>query len=74
MPKRYSPREVAQILERDGFTHERTRGSHARLVKSGNKVTVPLYRRELPPKTLISILKQAGMSRLKFEKLAREVL
>jgi predicted RNA binding protein YcfA (HicA-like mRNA interferase family) len=35
----------------------------------GRRITVPYHRRELAPKTLNSILKQAGVSREEFSSL-----
>lgn len=57
-------REVIRVLEQDGWTLVRTRGSH-RQYKHGTKpglVTVPgKPNDDLGPGTLYSILKQAGL-------------
>jgi predicted RNA binding protein YcfA (HicA-like mRNA interferase family) len=57
-------REVIRLIERDGWYHVGTRGSH-RQFKHGKKVgrvTVPgNLGEELAPGTLNSVLKQAGL-------------
>ena len=61
--KMQSTREILKILHRDGWVIKRQRGSHIQLiysVKSG-KVTVPHPRKTLDPKTVRSILMQAGL-------------
>jgi len=59
-------REVIRLLEREGWTLVRTRGSHRQFGHPDRpgKVTVAGKPSEpLHPKTLASILKQAGMER-----------
>jgi predicted RNA binding protein YcfA (HicA-like mRNA interferase family) len=59
-------REVIRLLERDGWRLARTRGSHRQFGHPDRpgKVTVAGKPGEpLHPKTLASILKQAGMER-----------
>lgn len=58
-------RDVLKILAADGWKEipGRTKGSHIQLkhpVKPG-KVTVPSHSGDIPPGTLNSILKQAGL-------------
>jgi predicted RNA binding protein YcfA (HicA-like mRNA interferase family) len=51
-----------QILFRDGWTIKNQRGSHIQIIhpiKSG-KVTIPHPKKELDPKTVKSIFKQAN--------------
>ena len=59
MPK---VRDAIRLVERDGWRHVNTRGSHRRFrhpVKPG-KVTIPSHPRDdLPTGTWLSILKQA---------------
>lgn len=56
-------REVVSALQKAGFDHTSTRGSHAKLRHSdGRIVIVPLHRRPLARGTLASILRQAGMT------------
>ncbi len=61
--KSYSSREIISILEADGWYLYRTRGSHHQFkhpIKPG-KVTVKHPDKDIPPKTLDSIKKQAGL-------------
>ena len=59
-----SGREVIQALERAGFVQIRVKGSHCKLFHDERRLTVivPLHRRALPRGTLLSILRQAGMT------------
>ncbi len=63
MPK---VREAIRLVERDGWYHVRTRGSHRQFchsVKPG-KVTIPGRPGEdVGPKLWASIMKQAGLGR-----------
>ena len=61
--KVYSSKEILQVLFKDGWTIKNQRGSHIQLVhpiKLG-KVTVPHPKKELDPKTVKSIFKQASL-------------
>ncbi|MDP3728185.1 MAG: type II toxin-antitoxin system HicA family toxin [bacterium] len=61
-----SGQEIIKILQRKGFIHVRTKGSHAILVKETekDKITIPVpLHKELAKGTLLSILKQAGMTK-----------
>ncbi len=63
MPKIYSSKELIKLIEDDGWILVNTAGSHCQFkhpVKQG-KVTIPHPKKDLPPKTAISILKQAGI-------------
>lgn len=56
-------REVLKILNSDGWITKETKGSHIQLThptKPG-KVTLPNHKGDLPPGTLNSIWKQAGL-------------
>jgi len=60
------------ILVRAGFRIVRQAGSHAHLehiLYKARKVTVPMHNKDLPKKTLLSILRQAGISLQEFLKL-----
>jgi predicted RNA binding protein YcfA (HicA-like mRNA interferase family) len=59
----YSTREMLRILYNDGWMLKNQRGSHIQLVhpKKQGKVTVPNHGKDLDPKTINSILKQAGL-------------
>ncbi len=73
MPRRYSSREVLKALTNLGFEKKRkTPGSHQTLVRvEGNEtprtVTVVLGKKQIPPGTFKSILRQAGISQDQFE-------
>ena len=65
-----SGKEVCKILESDGFTEVRRRGSHIVMQKKTDKsiITVPVPdHRELKIGTLMSIIRQSGVSRSEFE-------
>ena len=76
MPRRFRPRESIRVLESLGWRVVRQRGNHVRLeMPDGrNPVTVPVSRRELDPKTLSSMLRQAGLSIREFLNAAEETL
>ena len=62
---RVNGREVLKALQRAGFEQVRSHGSHFYLHHRGKDllVTVPVHAgRTLAPKTLQSILKQAGLT------------
>ncbi len=76
MPRRYRPREVIRVLEHLGWQQVRIRGDHARfeLPDGQNPVTVPVSRRELEPRLLSYILRQAGLTPTEFQSAVEEVL
>lgn len=56
-------KEVIRLLMKDGWYEKVQKGSHKQFVhprKSG-KVTVPVHSGDIPPGTLNSILRQAGL-------------
>ncbi len=57
-------RQIIFQLEKDGWVKKTQKGSHAQFehpIKKG-KVTVPIHgKKDFPPKTLHSILTQAGL-------------
>ncbi len=61
--KMYSSKEILQLLHYDGWLVKNQRGSHVQLIhpQKPGKVTVPHPRKELDPKTVRSIFKQAGI-------------
>lgn len=59
LPTDLSGGDVAKALERAGFEHVSTRGSHAKYRSGDRTVIVPLHR-TLAVGTLRSILRQAG--------------
>ena len=67
MPSRYmTVREVIRLLERDGWRHVRTTGSHRQYQHSIKPRTVTVSGNlgtDMPIGTLRSILKRAGLTR-----------
>jgi predicted RNA binding protein YcfA (HicA-like mRNA interferase family) len=64
------PKDVVKILQQCGFSITRQVGSHMRLAHDdGRKVTVAIHSKPLPIGTLLSILRQAQMSKEEFKKL-----
>jgi predicted RNA binding protein YcfA (HicA-like mRNA interferase family) len=61
LPRDVSGPEAVKSLRRLGFIVTRQDGSHIRLSKDTRHVTVPNHR-ALLPKTLQSILRQAGVT------------
>jgi len=69
-----SGKEVISIFQKEGFLIKRQRGSHVTLYKKSTErglyVTVPLHgNKEILPSTLLSIIRQAGMSKEEFIRL-----
>ncbi len=65
-----SGKEVRQILEQHGFSEVRRRGGHVVMQKrlGQSTVTVPVPdHREIRTGTLLSIVRQSGISRAEFE-------
>ncbi len=65
-------KEVVRVLVRAGFYIHHQSGSHARMLhhnRSDLRVTIPMHNKELPAKTLKSVIKQAGMTVDEFCKL-----
>ena len=58
-------REVIRLIEQDGWTLKRTRGSHRHYAHSSKAgivtIAAHLMSADVPPATLNSILKQAGL-------------
>ncbi|MDA2934078.1 type II toxin-antitoxin system HicA family toxin [Acidobacteria bacterium AH-259-D05] len=57
-------REILKMLEQDGWYRVRTKGSHRQFkhsIKPGTVTVVGKVSLDLPPGTLSSILKQAGL-------------
>ena len=67
----YKPRELIKKFEKAGYIVDRQKGSHIILYhpEGGNRLTIPLHVREMPKGTLLSIIKQAGLTRKEFLKL-----
>lgn len=55
-------KEMVALLKREGWALDRVSGSHHKLVKGGQHVSVPVHgNRELKPGTQHQILKEAGL-------------
>lgn len=67
-------RELVRVLRKLGFSISHFVGSHAQLKsKQGQRVTVPMHgSKEITPKTLKSVLKDAELSVEDFIKLLRK--
>jgi predicted RNA binding protein YcfA (HicA-like mRNA interferase family) len=61
LPRGISGAEAVKAMRRLGFEVARQEGSHIRMVKGNIRVTVPNHR-EILPKTLQSLLRQAGVT------------
>jgi mRNA interferase HicA len=62
--KSASPKELIKLLESSGFVLQRSKESH-QLFKhpDGRRTTVPFHSKNLKTRTLLAILKQAGISK-----------
>ena len=70
-----SAKEIIKALNKDGFRVIRQKGSHVSLYKkSDDKIYLVIVpdKKEVKRGTLLSILKQAGMSREKFFALTKK--
>ena len=58
-----TPKELLKVLKKDGWYVDLIRGSHHMLKHTSKvgRVTVPVHKEDLKPKTLHTILKQAGI-------------
>ena len=70
MPKlpAVKPKVIIKILEKAGFIHVRSKGSHFQFKKGNLLVTIPFHNKELKTETFRSILRQAKMSIEEFNK------
>ncbi len=62
------PLEVARFLERQGFVLDHTSGSHFIYYNrvSGKRAVVPKHNRDMRKGTLMSLLREAGLTREEF--------
>ena len=60
-----SAKKVIRALKVHGFVLDHATGSHYVFlnIQMGRRVTVPYHTKDLPKGTLVSILRQAGLSR-----------
>jgi predicted RNA binding protein YcfA (HicA-like mRNA interferase family) len=56
------PKVVIRVLQRNGFYIHHTSGSHYILKKEKLRVTVPYHNKDLKPRSLASIIEQAGLT------------
>jgi predicted RNA binding protein YcfA (HicA-like mRNA interferase family) len=64
------PKEVIKVLKKLSFVKKRSSGSHQLFSnEEGLRVTVAFHNKDIKPKTLESILKQAKLSIEKFNEL-----
>lgn len=71
MPKlsSFSPKKLIKILKEFGFKLDHPTGSHFIFYNPQTKkrAVIPYHLKDLPKGTLMSILKEAGISRKEFE-------
>jgi len=67
-------KKLLKILEKSGFQLDRTTGSHFIFYNKADKkrVTVPFHRKELPKGTIMSILREMGISKKELLKLLKK--
>ena len=68
--KVFSGKEICQILQKHGFQEVRRKGSHVIMQKkiAGSTITIPVpNHKEIKAGTLMSIIRQSGVQRSKFE-------
>jgi predicted RNA binding protein YcfA (HicA-like mRNA interferase family) len=61
-----TPKKLLQFLKGKGFYIRRQSGSHMILhhkIDATKRITLPIHNKDLKPKTLSSILKQAGIDK-----------
>ncbi len=68
-----TPKRVIEILKKFDFQLDHTSGSHFIFYnsKAKKRVVVPYHHKDLPRGTLVSILRESGISRKEFEDLLR---
>lgn len=62
-------RKVVHALEKAGFVHVRTKGSHAIYRNSGDRVVIVPQHGTIKRGTLASIIRQAGLTVAEFRQL-----
>jgi predicted RNA binding protein YcfA (HicA-like mRNA interferase family) len=63
MPKRWTSKELARLVEQDGWALVTQTGSHMKFkhpVKKGI-VVIPQHSKDMPQGTAVSVLRQAGL-------------
>ncbi|KPJ56795.1 hypothetical protein AMJ49_03940 [Parcubacteria bacterium DG_74_2] len=76
MPKlpNITPKKLVKVLKDFGFQIDHTTGSHFVFYNSQNKkrAVIPYHTKDLPKGTLMSILREAGISKKEFEKIIKK--
>jgi predicted RNA binding protein YcfA (HicA-like mRNA interferase family) len=69
-----SPKKLIKILEKLGFQLDHTTGSHFIFYnpKTKKRAVVPYHFKDLPKGTLMSILREAGITREEIEKILKK--
>jgi mRNA interferase HicA len=54
---------LIKIVERNGFTHKRSKGSHKIYYnqKTNKTIVIPVHGKEMPKGTFFAIIRQAGI-------------
>ena len=65
------PKALIKKFEKAGYVIDRQKGSHVILYNRTDRrrLTIPLHVKDLPKGTLLSIIKQAGLTKEEFLKL-----
>lgn len=69
------PKNVIKILESLGFYQYRQRGSHVIMIKDDSTVyqpVIPLHNKDLKKGTLLSIIRQSGLTKTEFLSLRKK--
>jgi len=68
------PKAVIKILKKVGFRERRQTGSHLilRCSETGKIIPIPIHSKEIKKGTLLSILKQAELTKEQFIKLLKD--
>ena len=69
-----TPKKLLKILKKRGFQLDRTTGSHFIFYNKIDKkrITIPFHRKELPKGTIMSILKETGITKEELLRLLKE--
>lgn len=61
----FTPKHLIEKLKTLGFMKDHTTGSHVIFYhpKTGNRAVVPYHLKDIPKGTLLSLLREAGISR-----------
>ena len=70
----FTSKKLIKILESLGFQLDHTTGSHFIFynAKTKKRVVVPYHTKDLPKGTVLSILKEGGITRKEFEEITKK--